>query len=223
MSPQALVFDAYGTLYDVHSVIQRCDQLWPGKGTTLSQLWRTKQLEYTWQRSLMRRYAPFSTVTREALAYACESLGLPLDEAKATILMGEYSNLATYRDVPEALASLKTGQRKLAILTNGSPDMIDNLVANRRMAESFDAVLSVDPLKMYKPAPEVYQLAVERLGVSARNTGFVSSNCWDAIGAKSFGFRVWWINRAGAPVDRLGFVPDGTLKTLGDLPAALGG
>lgn len=223
MNLEALVFDAYGTIFDVHAVASRCDEFWPGRGTVVSQLWRAKQLEYTWQRSLMRRYAPFSTVTREALAYACESLGLPLDEAKATILMGEYSNLATYRDVPEALASLKTGRRKLAILTNGSPDMIDNLVANRRMTESFDAVLSVDPLKMYKPAPEVYQLAVERLGVSAQKTGFVSSNCWDAIGAKSFGFRVWWINRAGAPVDRLGFVPDGALKTLGDLPAALGG
>ena len=221
MNLQALVFDAYGTIFDVHAVVARCDEFWPGRGAVVSQLWRTKQLEYTWQRSLMGRYAPFSTVTREALGYACASLGLPLDEAKTTVLMGEYSNLAPYPDVPDALAALKSARHKLAILTNGSPDMIETLVANRRMKETFDAVLSVDPLKIYKPAPEVYRLAVERLGVSAETTGFVSSNCWDAIGAKCFGFRVWWINRTGAPVDRLEFAPDGILKSLGDLPAAL--
>jgi len=223
MTLEALVFDAYGTLFDVHAVVARCDEFWPGRGTVVSQLWRTKQLEYTWQRSLMERYSPFSEVTRDALAYACESLGLPLDETRKSVLMGEYANLSTYPDVPDALAALKAGRRKLAILTNGSPDMIEPLVANRRMKDSFDAVLSVDPLKAYKPAPQVYRLAVERLGVAADRTGFVSSNCWDAIGAKSFGFRVWWINRTGAPVDRLGFAPDGILKSLGGLPDALGG
>jgi 2-haloacid dehalogenase len=223
MTLEALVFDAYGTLFDVHAVVARCDEFWPGRGTVVSQLWRTKQLEYTWQRSLMERYSPFSEVTRDALAYACESLGLALDDTRKSVLMGEYANLSTYPDVPDAIAALKVGRRKLAILTNGSPDMIEPLVANRRMKDSFDAVLSVDPLKAYKPAPRVYRLAVERLGVAADRTGFVSSNCWDAIGAKSFGFRVWWINRTGAPVDRLGFAPDGMLKSLGGLPAALGG
>jgi 2-haloacid dehalogenase len=222
MNVEALVFDAYGTLFDVHAVVARCDAFWPGRGAALSQLWRTKQLEYTWQRSLMGRYVPFSAVTRDALGYACDSLGLPLDEAKTTALMDEYANLAAYPDVPGALAALRAGRRKLAILTNGSPDMIEPLVANRAMKETFDAVLSVDTFNVYKPAPDVYRLAVDRLGVAADRIGFVSSNCWDAIGAKSFGFRVWWINRTGAPVDRLGFAPDGILKSLGDLPAALG-
>lgn len=218
MTPQALVFDAYGTLYDVHSVIRRCDELWPGKGAALSQLWRQKQLEYTWQRSLMRRYAPFSQITREALAYACESLKLPLDAAKSESLMQEYLKISAYPDVPDALTRLKG---KKAILTNGSPDMIDPLVKNRGLQKTFDAVLSVDPLKTFKPSLPVYQLAVDRLGVAAPSIGFVSSNCWDALGAKSFGFRVFWINRAGAPVDRLGFQPDGILRGLGDLPAKL--
>jgi 2-haloacid dehalogenase len=216
MTPQALVFDAYGTLYDVHSVIQRCDTLWPGKGAALSQLWRQRQLEYTWQRSLMRRYVPFSQITREALDYACESLKLPLDAATADALMQEYRTLAAYPDVPDALAKLKG---KKAILTNGSPDMIEPLVQHSGL--KFDAVLSVDAVKLFKPVPQVYQLAVDRLGVSKENIGFVSSNCWDALGAKSFGFTVYWINRTGAPVDRLGFAPDAILGTLGDLTRAL--
>jgi len=209
----AFVFDAYGTLFDVHSVQQRCDSFWPGKGPQLSQLWRAKQLEYTWQRSLMRRYEPFSRVTREALEYACEALGLALDTQRAETLMAEYLRLALYPDVREAVAKLKG--HKLAILTNGSPDMIDPLVAQSGL--SFDAVLSVDALRVYKPSPEVYQLAVDRLGVAASQVGFVSSNCWDALGAKSFGFEVNWINRAGAPVDRLGFKPDRILKGLFEL------
>ena len=222
MPLHALVFDAYGTLFDVHAVVARCEKFWPGKGAQLSQAWRTKQLDYTWQRSLMGRYAPFSTVTRDALAYCCEALGLPLDDAKSKALMQEYLNLAPYPDVPDALAKLKGDGRKLAILTNGSPDMIGALVTNRGMQADFDAVLSVDGLKIFKPAPRVYQLAVDALRVPAAGIGFVSSNCWDALGAKAFGFNVYWINRLAAPLDRLGFQPDGMLKSLGDLPERIG-
>jgi len=203
MTLKALVFDAYGTLFDVHSVVQRSEGFWPGKGAALSQLWRTKQLEYTWQRSLMRRYAPFSQVTREALEYACAAIGLPLDAARTDALMQEYRRLATYPEVPAALAAMKA---RKAILSNGSPDMLEPLVAQSGLA--LDAVLSVDELKVFKPAPEVYQLAVDRLGAAKQDIGFVSSNCWDALGAKSFGFRVFWINRLKAPVDALGFQPD---------------
>jgi len=203
MTLKALVFDAYGTLYDVHSVVQRSEAFWPGKGATLSQLWRAKQLEYTWQRSLMRRYAPFSQVTREALAYACAALGLELGADRSDALMQEYRRLATYPEVPAALAALRV---RKAILSNGSPDMLEPLVKHSGLA--LDAVLSVDEVKIFKPAPEVYQLAVDRLGVGKEEIGFVSSNCWDALGARSFGFRVYWINRAKAPVDALGFQPD---------------
>jgi len=215
--PRALVFDAYGTLYDVHSVQALCESLWPGKGAQLSQLWRVKQLEYTWQRSLMRRYAPFSQITRDALVYVCEFLKLRLEKRQEDSLMAQYLRLSAFPDVPGALQAL--GGQKLAILSNGSPDMLDPLVAHSGLR--FDAVLSVDALKIYKPAPEVYQLAVDRLGVRKDDIGFVSSNCWDAAGAKTFGFAVYWINRAGAPVDRLGFAPNAILAGLGELPARL--
>jgi 2-haloacid dehalogenase len=208
MSVQALVFDAYGTLYDVHSVVRRCEACYPGKGTQLSQLWRAKQLEYAWQRSLMQRYAPFSQVTREALEYSCSALGLTLDGS----LMEEYLRLAPFPEVKAALERLPV---KKAILSNGSPDLLDPLVRDSGL--SFDAVLSVDELKVYKPAPQVYELAVKHLKIPKEGIGFVSSNCWDALGAKSFGFRVYWVNRSGAPMDRLGFEPDAVVKSLDEI------
>ncbi len=216
MKPRAIVFDAYGTLFDVHSVARRCESCFPGRGAELSAGWRAKQLEYTWQRSLMRRYRPFSQVTSDALEYSCEAMGLALSGAHKEALMGEYRRLALFPDVERALEQLPG---KKAILSNGSPDMLEPLVAHSGLR--FDAVLSVDELKLFKPAPEVYELATRRLAVAAGDVGFVSSNCWDALGAKSFGFRVYWINRAGTPVDRLGFRPDAQLKSLGELPEVL--
>jgi 2-haloacid dehalogenase len=212
MSPAALVFDAYGTLFDVHSVVQRCDTLWAGKGAQLSQLWRAKQLEYTWQRSLMDRYRPFHVVTRDALEFACQALGVELTPAAADTLMDEYLRLKTYPEVAAALAALPG---KKAILSNGSPGMLAPLVRHSGLA--LDAVLSVDELKVYKPSPRVYELAVARLDVPRERIGFVSSNCWDALGAKSFGFTVYWVNRSGAPLDRLGFTPDRTIRSLAEL------
>jgi 2-haloacid dehalogenase len=212
MAPEAFVFDAYGTLYDVHSVAARCESCWPGKGAALSQLWRAKQLEYTWQRSLMQRYAPFSTVTREALAYACEALKLELTVAQMEGLMSEYLRLAVYPDVKATLESLK-GRK--AILSNGSPDMLQPLVEHSGL--TFDEVLSVDEVKVFKPSPQVYGLAVERFRIPADRMAFISSNCWDALGAKSYGFAVYWINRSGAPVDRLGFQPDRVLAGLNEI------
>jgi 2-haloacid dehalogenase len=212
MRPEAFVFDAYGTLYDVYSVAARCESCFPGKGAQLSQLWRAKQLEYTWQRSLMQRYVPFSTVTREALAYSCEALKLELSVAQMEGLMGEYLSLSVYPDVEDALGKLNA---RKAILSNGSPDMLLPLVKSSGL--KLDAVISVDELKIFKPAPQVYQLAVEKLGVAKERIGFVSSNCWDALGAKAYGFKVYWINRSHAPLDRLGFQPDGVLASLGNL------
>jgi len=212
MRPEAFVFDAYGTLYDVHSVAARCESNWPGKGTQLSVLWRAKQLEYTWQRSLMQRYAPFSTVTRDALAYSCEALKLELSVAQTEGLMAEYLNLSLYPDVVRTLQALNT---RKAILSNGSPDMLLPLVQNSGL--ELDAVISVDELRIFKPAPQVYALAVEKLHLDHSKVGFVSSNCWDAMGAKSYGFQVYWINRAGAPVDRLGFKPDRILASLNEI------
>ena len=217
MNIGAIVFDAYGTLFDVHSVVQRCESCWPGKGAQLSQLWRAKQLEYTWQRSLMNRYQPFSSVTRDALSFACDALGLPLDDSMRDSLMAEYLKLAAYPEVPSALQKLAS--KRLAILSNGSPDMLEPLVKNSGLR--FEAVISVDELKVYKPAARVYELAVKKLGVAKENIGFVSSNCWDALGARSYGFNACWVNRAGAPLDRLGLIPDKTVRNLSGLSEIL--
>jgi len=213
---KALVFDAYGTLFDVHSVIKLCDELWPGKGSALSQLWRTKQLEYTWQRSLMQRYEDFTHVTDAALRYGCKALGLALDDSARTRLMDAYLRLDTYPEVPETLKRL--AGRKLAILSNGSPAMLEPVVAHAGLAKLLDAVISVDSIRIFKPDPRVYKLAVDRLEVPTSAIGFVSSNCWDAIGAKAFGFRVYWCNRAGAPLDELGVSPDHEMRSLAELP-----
>jgi 2-haloacid dehalogenase len=213
MATEVLLYDAYGTLWDVHSVMARCESYWPGKGAQLSQAWRVRQLEYTWLRSLMGRYAPFSTVTREALGFACQSLGLSLREDQEKELMNDYLRLAAFPDVAAAFG--KKMAMKTGILSNGSPDMLEPLVKHSGL--EFDAVLSVDAVKVFKPAPRVYQLAVEKFGVPKEKIGFVTSNFWDAAGAKSFGFTVYWINRAGLPAERLGLQPDRVLKSLAEL------
>ena len=220
-SLRALVFDAYGTLFDVHSLVELCEQIWPGKGGALSQLWRAKQLEYTWQRSLMRRYEDFARITEAGLRYACAALGLQLDEERRRALMGAYLKLSTFPEVRGALAALKDSKLKLAILSNGSAAMLRPLVANAGLRSLMGIVISVDPKKIYKPAPAVYRLATQRLRVPKTAIGFVSSNCWDACGAKSFGFRTFWSNRTGAPVDELGAAPDHVIKGLDELAELL--
>lgn len=214
---RALVFDAYGTLFDVHSVVALCEQLWPGKGGRLSALWRAKQLEYTWQLSLMRRYRDFDAVTRDSLRYACAALGLGLEEEALRRLRDAYLRLSPFPEVSEVLRSLREAKLRLAVLSNGSPGMLRPLVKNAELRKVLHAVISVDGLRIYKPAPAVYRLAVEKLGVPKAAIGFVSSNCWDACGAKAFGLTTFWVNRAGAPLDALGPVPDHVLKDLREL------
>jgi 2-haloacid dehalogenase len=215
----AIVFDAYGTLFDVHSVIRRCEQLFPGRGDTLSRLWRSKQLEYTWLRSLMGRYEDFESVTRAALTYSCRSLELPLDDRACNALIHEYRHLQPYAEVSSTLQSLRG--RKLAILSNGAPEMLQALVRNTGLEPTFHAVLSVDPVRVFKPHPSIYQLAIDRLGVNRENIAFVSSNFWDVSGATSFGFRTFWINRNDARPDELGYSPHRSLKRLDELSDAL--
>lgn len=217
MPLEALVFDAYGTLFDVHSAIKYCEELWPGKGAAVSQLWRSKQLEYTWLRSLMGRYENFETLTADALRHACAALHLGCDDARVADLMHAYRQLAIFPEVRAVLAAMKG--RKRAILSNGSPEMLNALVEANGLAREFDAVISVDALEIYKPDPRVYQLAVDALGIEASRIGFVSSNCWDACGAQSFGFNTYWINRSDASVDPLGVTPAHILSTLADLSA----
>ena len=210
----ALVFDAYGTIFDVHSVTRLAESLFPGRGAALSAAWRTKQLEYTWLRSLMGRYEDFNRVTLSALEWTFESLGLEPGDAERRALLDEYRRLAVFPEVPAALEALAL-RRPLAILSNGHPDMLNAVVDHNRLRERFrGGVLSVHAARVFKPAPEVYRLAEESLGVPRSVMGFVSSNGWDAAGAKTFGFQVFWVNRGKAPVERLGVRPDETVADL---------
>lgn len=213
---KAVVFDAYGTLFDVHSVIAACDQNFPTQGSRLSGLWRAKQLEYTWLRSLMGRYEDFWKVTESALLFACKNLGLSSPPATRAQLMDGYLNLKLFPEVPQALSSLS--DYTLAILSNGSPRMLQAAVKSAGLEGVFARVMSVDEVKIYKPNPRVYRLAPRKLNVARTAIAFVSSNSWDIAGAKAFGFWTCWVNRSGTPVDELGLPPDATAKTLTDLP-----
>lgn len=220
--PKALVFDAYGTLFDVHSVTRLADSLFPGRGAALSQAWRSKQLEYTWLRGLMGRYDDFGAVTASSLDWALESLGLQAGPQQRDSLARAYRTLALFPEVRAALEELGR-TRPLAILSNGDPDMLDAVVDHNELRVFFgERVISVHEAGVYKPDPRVYALATAQLELPAEAIGFVSSNGWDAAGAKSFGFRAFWVNRGRAPVDRLGSPPDAVVDDLAGLARLLG-
>lgn len=203
MKFQAVVFDAYGTLLDVHSVA-------PEKA--LSELWRRKQLEYTWLRSLMDRYEDFWRVTEDALRAAAAQLKVTLNEARIEELMQGYLRPAAFEDVRPALEGLRG--RRLGILSNGSMKMLEAAARHNRLETYFEAVISADRVKTYKPSPKVYALGPEALKLPPQQILFVSSNAWDAAGAKSYGYQVCWCNRGGAPAEQLGFEPDVTVTRL---------
>jgi 2-haloacid dehalogenase len=190
---KAVVFDAYGTLYDIQSVAAVTEEAFPGYGEIITQIWRIKQLEYTWFRSLMRRYEDFSVITRDSLAYTIRVLGLDHDPAIFDRIMDKYLHLDLYPDAMATLGRLKG--LKLAILSNGSSDMLNTLVRNTGLDKILDATISIDSRKIFKPSPETYTLVEARLQVSPSEVLFVSSNPWDAIGAKAFGLRAAWIER----------------------------
>ena len=220
----ALVFDAYGTLFDVHSVAATVERLFPGRGAALADLWRSKQLEYTWLQSLMQspmyRREDFAAVTAHALDYAVEALGLALAGAARHRLLDAYLDLSTYADATPTLARL--GPRPRLILSNGTRAMLEPLAAATGVARHLDVILSVDAAGIYKPSPRVYQLALDHLKFLPIRIGFVSANAWDAIGAKAFGFTSFWINRNRAPLDRHGPKPDAVLNSLSELPPLVG-
>jgi 2-haloacid dehalogenase len=240
---QAVVFDAYGTLYDIQSVAAITEEAFPGYGEIITQIWRIKQLEYTWFRSLMRRYEDFSVITKDSLAYTIRVLGLKHDAATFERIMDKYLHLDLYPDARATLAALKG--RKLAILSNGSSGMLNALVHNTGLDRVLDATISIDSKKIFKPAPDAYALIESNLGVRPADVLFVSSNPWDACGAKSFGLNVAWIERVTpdamalacvksdvvAPLtmfkairtqmDELGVKPDYRIHALSELPELL--
>jgi 2-haloacid dehalogenase len=220
MDVDAVAFDLYGTLLEVASVGRAAADV-TDEPAALVDLWRTKQLEYTWLRSLMGRYQDFWATTGDALDYSLERLGIPVDDATRTRLLGAWLDVRPYPEVAEALSALSP--RRLAVLSNGNPDMLEACLAAAGLRDRFDHVLSVDDAGIYKPHPSVYELAVKAFNLPAERILFVSSNAWDAAGARSAGLRVVWVNRSEAAFDRLGAEPDAVVADLVALSGALPG
>jgi 2-haloacid dehalogenase len=216
---QAIAFDAYGTLFDVHSVVAQCNREFPDQGHELSKLWRAKQLEYSWLRSLAGTYEDFWLVTESALKFACRSLNLACPPPTQQALMESYLHLDLFPDVRETLARLS--QYKMAILSNGSPKMLAAAVENANLHGIFADVISVDEVKIYKTSPRAYGLVSQHLGVPGGAVAFVSSNFWDIAGANSFGFWTCWVNRGKLPEDELGCRPDAMVDSLEGLLGVL--
>jgi 2-haloacid dehalogenase len=217
---QACVFDAYGTLFDVNSAAERARGALGERWQPLADTWRAKQLQYTWLRSLSGHHVDFWQLTGDALDFALESVKLA-DPALRAELMTLYLSLAAYPDVRAALERLKARGLRLAVLSNGSPRMLAAAVENAGLADLLDAVLSVEEVGIYKPHPSVYQLPVDRLGLSADRMCFVSSNGWDAFCAQAFGYRAVWCNRFGQPPERIPATPDAEIGALAALPDLL--
>jgi 2-haloacid dehalogenase len=218
---KACVFDAYGTLFDFASAARNCREVPSDKIDLVTTLWRDKQLQYTWLRAVQGLHVDFWQVTGDALDYTLEALSLDKPGLRER-LMQLYLELETFAEVPEVLARLKRAGMHTAILSNGSPKMLDTVVKASKLDALLDAVLSVEDAGVYKPHRKVYQLAVDRLGVPAGAIAFQSSNAWDAYAAKAFGMQVVWCNRYGQPRERLPGTPDREIKTLAELPALVG-
>jgi len=218
---EACVFDAYGTLFDFNSSVMRCRDEIGSDAERLSDIWRQKQLQYTWLRSLMGTHANFWQVTGEALDFAMASAGIENAELRGR-LMALYRELDTFPEVTDTLVRLKDAGMRTAILSNGSSEMLDAAVSAANIDVLLDAALSVEEIGIFKPDFRVYQLAVDRLDVTREKICFMSSNGWDAAGAEAFGFRVVWVNRYGQPAEHLPGQPEVVLDTLLPLPELLG-
>jgi len=217
---KACVFDAYGTLFDVHSAVGKHRARLGDIADQLSSVWRTKQLEYTWLRSLMRRHADFWQVTQDALDFAFDMYAVNDSDLKKD-LMDAYLHLDCYPEVPDALSELITRGFEIAILSNGTPTMLEAAVENSRLETMIPQIYSVEKAGVFKPDPRVYQIAVDEFNVKPEEIVFQSSNAWDASGAAAFGFKVAWINRFGQSPERLPAKPDVEITSLSELPKLL--
>ncbi len=219
MPIRAIAFDAYGTLFDVYSVGALAEQCFPGTGAELAALWRERQIEYTRIRTLSGRYRPFWELTEDALLFSARKLALDLTEERRKRLMSQYACLSAFPENLGALKELKGLGLPLAILSNGTPDMLDIAVKSAGMTGLFDHILSVDAVKKYKTAPEAYQLGPDAFKLPKREILFVSSNCWDACAATWFGYTTYWINRSRQPLEELGITPTAQGSRLTDVVA----
>lgn len=215
MTPRAFLFDAYGTLFDVHSVVAEGAGELQGDLTALSVVWRQKQLEFTWLRSLMGRYEDFWEVTRASLYAAVRHVKIEATDSQLDRLMQAYLRPAAFPDTRLILDATNGAPR--AILSNGSPAMLESAVRHNRMEADFADLISVDRVQIYKPSPRAYALGTQSLRMPAGDILFVSSNSWDAAGAKAFGYSVCWCNRAGAELEHLGFAPDLVVSRLDEI------
>ncbi len=217
---RAVVFDAYGTLFDLQSLSGVCEALYPGYGVRLSDGWRRKQLEYTWLLSLMGRYQDFWEVTRMALNQACGAQGLFLSESNQQKLMQAFLELPDFPDVAPALGQLSS-HYPLAILSNGTEEMLQALLELSRLEPYFSEILSANTVGIYKPSPKVYDLALQAFFATPEEIVFVSSNAWDVAGAKSYGFKVAWCNRTDQPYETHAPAPDWIIHDLDELSRLL--
>ncbi len=215
--PSACVFDAYGTLFDYASAAARCGENLGDKREALSRIWREKQLQYTWLRAIQNRHADFWQVTGDALDYTLSTLGLEANGLRERLLEA-YRILDVFPEVPGVLHSLKQRGVKTAVLSNGTPEMLQAAISSAGIAGLLDEVLSVEEVGVYKPHPRVYQLAIDRLGILPQDISFQSSNAWDAWAASAFGMRVVWCNRYSQEAERLPGHPDFQVTSLDDLP-----
>jgi 2-haloacid dehalogenase len=222
-APRAVLFDAYGTLFDVYSVALSAEQLFPGQGQALAVAWRDKQIEYTRLLTMSApdgtRYRPFWDVTRDGLRFAARRLGLALGAAGEERLMNEYRHLSAYPENAEVLQALQARGVRAGILSNGDPPMLEVALRSAGLAELIDPVLSVEAVRAFKTDPRAYGLGPARLGLPAQEILFVSSNGWDAIGATWYGYTTLWVNRAGLPLEELGTAPTRTGRSLRDVLA----
>jgi len=207
------VFDAYGTLFDVHSAASRYQVRLGEQAQAVSTMWRTKQLEYTWLRSLMQRYVDFWKVTQDALDYTLDSQGID-DKSLRNDLLSAYHELSCYPEVTETLSKIKKMGLGTAILSNGSPEMLKVGVSNSNLEKVMDSIISVDTIEIFKPSPTVYKLAIDQLGCNPEEILFFSSNAWDVSGAATFGFKTVWVNRFAQASERLPGTPVIEIKTL---------
>ena len=220
-APRAVVFDAF-SIFDPRPVFARVEELFPGKGSELSNAWRTRQFEYQWLRALTGHYADFRRATEDALIFSAKLLKLDLTTEKRERLMQAYMELRTWPDVPAALDALKSQGLSLAFLSNISPKMLSANIKHAKLEGVFDRVLSTDQVRTYKPDPRAYQLAIDALRIKREEIVFVPSSGWDAAGAKWFGYRTFWVNHLGLPPEELGTSVDATGNTLADLAGFVG-